>query len=113
MHTNIPGNALGPILGSRLYASSVNLPSPLDGRIVFFIGAVMLIVIGIVGKNKVLTWDKQSNIVTNRQSADSSTEGHRIWYSNSARYTGSEEVNYLTPVQEDKLNLMYLTMQSE
>jgi hypothetical protein len=55
MHTNIPGNALGPILGSILYASSVNLPSPLDGRIVFFIGAVMLIVIGIVGKNKVLT----------------------------------------------------------
>ena len=55
MHINTPGNAFGPILGSILYASSVNLPSPLDGRIVFLIGAVMLMVIGIVGKNKVLT----------------------------------------------------------
>ena len=54
MYIDIAGNALGPILGSILYASSVNLPSPLDGRIVFFIGAVMLIVIGIIGKNKVL-----------------------------------------------------------
>ena len=44
------GNALGPILGSTLYAAAINLPRPFDGRIVFLIGALILIILAFVAK---------------------------------------------------------------
>ena len=40
------GNALGPIVGSFLYAVALNWPPPTDGRSVFFIGALVIFCIG-------------------------------------------------------------------
>ena len=42
------GNALGPICGSIAYASFVDWPTPLDGRLVFFAGAGIIFALGCV-----------------------------------------------------------------
>ena len=42
------GNALGPICGSIAYASFVDWPAPLDGRLVFFAGAGIIFALGCV-----------------------------------------------------------------
>ena len=44
------GNAIGPILGSFVYAASIGLPRPLDGRIVFIIASLILIILAVVAK---------------------------------------------------------------
>ena len=41
------GNALGPIVGSFLYAAALNWPPPTDGRLVFVIGALIIVCIGV------------------------------------------------------------------
>ena len=46
----LPGNALGPILGSILYATGTDLPSPVDGRIVFVVGAAILMALAVIGR---------------------------------------------------------------
>jgi hypothetical protein len=44
------GNALGPILGSILYAYGTDLPGPVDGRLVFIVGAAILMILATIGK---------------------------------------------------------------
>jgi MFS family permease len=48
------GNAAGPILGSILYASAIDIPGPMDGRVVFFLGAIILVLIGLAAKIKMV-----------------------------------------------------------
>lgn len=48
------GNASGPIIGSICYAASLslpqNLPIPLDGRLMFIVGAMMAVLVGLFAR---------------------------------------------------------------
>ena len=44
------GNAVGPVLGALLYATAEKLPRPLDGRIVFPVGAIFMMCIAVTAK---------------------------------------------------------------
>ena len=37
------GNAMGPILGSILYASAIDAPAPIDGRCIFFVASLLMV----------------------------------------------------------------------
>lgn len=51
------GNATGPIVGSILYAVLVDAPKPFDGRYIFLIATILLIVFAVVIKKYLVVDD--------------------------------------------------------